>query len=230
MRILLIENDPEWAATLATMIEVGGYQLTGIAHSLPMAEELLKKQPADLIISDVVVNDSNVVEFLQRSSSVHCPVIFATSCTDSFQYELASQRNNTRYLIKPFHALTLRSAIDSVLRKPAPAEVRQGIVVRGPNNQRVLVAFNTIYYIRVERNYCFLFAQNKKYALKLSLAKLIQQLDDRFVQIHKGFCINGDYITRTDLSGNQLIVNEEVIPIGYNYRKKLGDFLVGKPN
>ncbi|WP_018620618.1 LytR/AlgR family response regulator transcription factor [Spirosoma luteum] len=230
MRILLIENDPEWAAALATMIESLGYQLMGTAHSLSLAEEMLKKQPPDLIIGDVLMNNSSVVEFLQRIPTVHCPVIFATTCTDLVQYELAGQRNDTRYLIKPFHALTLRSAIDSVLRKPAPPEVRKGVAVRGPNNQRVMVAFNTIHYIRVERNYCFLLAQNKKYALKISLAKLLQQLDGRFVQIHKGFCINGDYITRTDLSGNQLFINEEALPIGYNYRKKVVDFLAGKPD
>lgn len=230
MRIVLIENDPEWADTLATMIDSLGYQLLGTAHSLNMAEELLKKQSTDLIISDVTLNDSNTIEFLQCMHLVHYPVIFATSCTDSCQYELATQRKDTRYLIKPFHALTLRSAIDSLMHKPATSEGKKGVVVRGPNNQRVLVAFDTIYYIRVEKNYCFLFAHNKKYALKISLAKLIQQLDGRFVQIHKGFCINGDYITHTDLPGSQLFINEEPIPIGYNYRKNLGEFLVGSPN
>ncbi len=230
IRILLIENDPEWAATLATMIELLGYQLIGTAHSLSLAEELLKKQSADLIISDVILNDCTIIEFLQRSPSVQCPVIFATSCTDLCQYELAGQRKDTRYLIKPFHALTLRSAVDSVVRKPTPLEVKKGVAVRGPNNQRVLVAFSTIYYIRVERNYCFLFAHNKKYALKTSLAKLTHQLDERFVQIHKGFCINGDHITRTDLLGSQILINKEPLPIGYNYRKRLVDFLAGKPD
>ncbi|WP_020603460.1 response regulator [Spirosoma spitsbergense] len=145
IRILLIENDPEWAATLAMMIDLWGYQLISTAHSLSLAEEVLKKQSADLIISDVIMDSSNIVEFLYRSPSLQCPVIFATSCTDLFQYELAGQRKDTRYLIKPFHALTLRSAIDSVMRKPAPPEVKKGVTVRGPNNQRVLVAFNTIY-------------------------------------------------------------------------------------
>jgi two-component system response regulator LytT len=191
---------------------------------------VLEKQLTDLIISDVTMNSSSVIEFLQRSPSVQCPVIFATGCTDSLQYELASRRKDTRYLIKPFHALTLRSSIDSVMRKPAPSEVKNGVAVRGPNNQRVLVAFNTIYYIRVERNYCFLFAHKKKYALKTSLAKLIHQLDGRFVQIHKGFCVNGDYITRIDLSGSQLFIKEEALPIGYNYRKKLVEFLAGRPD
>ena len=229
MRILLIENDPEWAAALATMIDLWGFQLIGTAHSLSLAEEVLEKQSADLIISDVTINECNIIEFLQRSPSVQCPVVFATSCTDLVQYERAGQRKDTRYLIKPFHALTLRSAIDSVMRKPAPPDVKKGVAVRGPNNQRVLVAFNTIYYIRVERNYCFLFAHHKKYALKTSMAKLIHQLDGRFVQIHKGFCINGDHITRTDLPGSQLFIKEEVLPIGYNYRKKLVAFLAAKP-
>ncbi len=230
IRILLIENDPEWAATLATMINLWGYRLTSTVQSLSLAEEVLKKQSIDLIISDISIGNDSIVEFLHRSPSVQCPVIFATSCTDLSQYELAGQRKDTRYLIRPFHALTLRSAIDSVMRKPAPPEVRKGVAVRGPNNQRVLVAFGTIYYIRVERNYCFLFARNRKYALKTSLAKLTQQLDGRFVQIHKGFCINGEHITRTDLSGSQLFINDEVLPIGDNYRKKLVDFLAAKPD
>ncbi len=230
MQILLIENDPEWAAALATMIESVGYTLTGTAHSLNLAEEMLSKQRPDLIIGDVLVNDGSVIELLQRIPTVHCPVIFATSCTDLVQYELAGQRKDTRYLIKPFHALTLRSAIDSVLPKSAPPVAKKGVVVRGPNNQRVVVAFSTIHYIRVERNYCFLLAHNKKYALKISLAKLIQQLDERFVQIHKGFCINGDHITRTDLSGSQLFIKEAALPIGHSYRKRIVDFLAEKRN
>lgn len=93
-----------------------------------------------------------------------------------------------------------------------------------------MVAFSTIYYIRFERNYCFSLAQNKKYALKISLAKLIRQLDKRFEHIHKGICINGDCVTRTDLSGNQLFINEEPLPIGYRYRKNVVDFMAGRPN
>ena len=230
MRVVIIESNTEWALELAGMVDRLGYVVAGVTNSLSQAGELLKIQSIDLIISDVSVKDESAVEFLQRMPGSRCPVLFATTCTDELIYELAGEQKDTRYLVRPFHALTLHSAIESVVRKPAAPGGKKGIIVRSPNNQRVLVAFDTIYYVRVEKNYCFLFAQNKKYALKISLAKLVQQLDERFIQIHKGFCINGDHITRTDLSGSQIFVNDTAMPIGYRYRKKLVDFLARKAN
>lgn len=225
MLVLIIEENPDWALQLKQMVDQFGYQLAGIADSLKLARQFLKTQPIDLILCDVVIDNTNVLNFLQNHPPVSCPVIITTSQTDESLYNQAVVRKDTRFLVKPFHRLTLQSAIQSVATKPTPPEEKKGIVVRGSNNQRIVVALDTIRYISVEKNYCFLFTRDRKYAQKISLTRLMQQLDERFVQVHKRFCINSEQISRTDFQANQIFISGDAIPISYTYRKSLVGFL-----
>jgi two-component system response regulator LytT len=224
MRILLLEGDVLSALNTEIQLKNLGHPLIDIAHSLSVAERLIQSHQIDLVICNTHINDIVVIDFFKNDPFHNLPVIFITDHTDKLYFDQTVKIKNSRFLVKPFHELTLQSIIDSLVNY----SLAKGITVRGPSGQRFLVLFDAINWISVEKNYCSIFTQTKKYALKISLIKLGQQLDDRFVQVHKAYYINGDHITRTDLSGNQVFVKSEGIPIGYKFRKKLMNYLSQK--
>ncbi|MEZ5039357.1 MAG: LytTR family DNA-binding domain-containing protein [Saprospiraceae bacterium] len=84
------------------------------------------------------------------------------------------------------------------------------------------VAIKDIRYIHADGNYCYLFTSRKKYAIKLSLTRLMEKLPhDEFLRIHKSYIVQMNDILKVDLGGNLLVLQEASIPIGRAYRTRL---------
>jgi len=90
--------------------------------------------------------------------------------------------------------------------------------------QNVLVRLKTqdIQYIHADGNYCYLFTEKKKYAIKLSLTRLMDRLpNNEFLRIHKSYIVRLQDIHKIDLGSNLLILKDKNIPIGRAYRSEL---------
>lgn len=59
-------------------------------------------------------------------------------------------------------------------------------------SQKTAISFDKIHYIEAEGNYGSIQTGERKYVQKLLLSKLISELDDRFIQIHKSVIVNKD--------------------------------------
>ena len=132
---------------------------------------------------------------------------------------------------KPFHKFTLLSALD-LLNSKYPVkndEVNKYITTRGLQQQVVKILFNEITWIQSEGNYCFIHTiHNKKITKKISLTKLIKDLDAQFIIVHKGFAVNTNFIRRIDLGNKVISVQAVSIPIGRSFRNSLNPFLSQK--
>ncbi len=90
--------------------------------------------------------------------------------------------------------------------------------------QNVLVRLKTkdIRYIHADGNYCYLFTAKKKYAIKLSLTRLMDRLpNNEFLRIHKSYIVRLQDIHKIDLGSNLLILEDSNVPIGRAYRSEL---------
>lgn len=84
------------------------------------------------------------------------------------------------------------------------------------------VSVKDIRYIHADGNYCYLFTSRKKYAIKLSLTRLMDRLpNDAFFRIHKSYIVQLDDVLKVDLGSNLLVLQEANIPIGRAYRTAL---------
>jgi DNA-binding LytR/AlgR family response regulator len=206
LKILIIEDDLSFASQMEKMLSKD-YKVAPIVSSAVEALSILDKDIMNLVIS--VSNDEAL-------------------------YERIKGENLLAYLVKPFDPLTLKSIIDLAVDKmglvpesidsPAALEnqfYQNSFFIR-TNKQLVRVNISDIRWIQSDGNYCVVVTQNRRYAIKLSLTKILKKLPpDEFVQSHKQYLVQIKYTTQIDTAAGQLFIGEEVIPVGRKYKAKL---------
>ena len=79
------------------------------------------------------------------------------------------------------------------------------------------VDLNEILYVESDRNYITVVTENKKLTFIDTLKNWTHKLDDKtFIQVHKSFIINKSKIDK--LSGNDIFIHSDKIPIGRTYK------------
>ncbi|MBN1310795.1 MAG: response regulator [Anaerolineae bacterium] len=122
--ILILEDDSMMADTLASMVELIGYQ-TAVFHRSQDALDGLSKIKADLILLDLNLPDLSGVEVCRRVKDdpelKHTPVIVVSVDSDPFSIQRANEAGASRYLIKPVGLDDLETAIIQTLSEQAEA-------------------------------------------------------------------------------------------------------------
>jgi DNA-binding LytR/AlgR family response regulator len=234
LKILIIEDDFSYASQLEKIL-AQDYEVAPIETGIDEALNVLDKENVDLIISDFFLKgNSTAADLMEKTSNKCIPVIIMTSSNDQTLYERSKGKNLLAYLIKPFDALTLKSTIDLAIDKmgllpesidsPAAMEnqvYRDSFFIR-TNKQLVKVIISDIRWIQSDGNYCVVVTQNRRYAIKLSLTKILKKLPpEEFIQAHKRYLVQAKYATLIDTNAGQLFIGEEAIPIGRKYKSKL---------
>jgi two-component system, LytTR family, response regulator LytT len=223
MNIVIIEDDPIWQLTLRMGIEQASEQASYSTiisfDSIPTAEHFLSHTIPDIVVADVVVQNELSFKLFQQPNRPY-PVIFITGYADNQHLQQTSLLPNSTLLIKPFHTLSLIAAIQTLSRlNGTKASQHPGLIVMGKHRQEIKVPYSNILYIEAEGNYIVIQLVDRKYSLKKSLRRLLEDLDERFVQVQKAYVINTDYLNRINLSSKAANINGHIIPIGRMYRK-----------
>ncbi|WP_170110712.1 LytR/AlgR family response regulator transcription factor [Flavilitoribacter nigricans] len=102
---------------------------------------------------------------------------------------------------------------------PAP----QSVFVRVQNHlQKILV--EEIRWIHADGNYCYIHLDQKRFALKTSLKRLVKKLPKgHFVRIHKSYVVRLKNVEKIDVQTNELSVGSTTLPIGRTFRSDLMD-------
>lgn len=153
------------------------------------------------------------------------PIIIFT--TQSLNYAVRGYGIALRYLIKPIDYETFAGIMRVVLDKVLP----QKMLVTYRGEQR-LIPINEISYFEVIRHNVIFHLNNREtVSIRGSLAEIKEQLSRGwFVQTHKSYCVNMDYIdraTRCELT----LTNGECVPVGRNrsesFQAQLQEYLKG---
>jgi DNA-binding LytR/AlgR family response regulator len=82
-----------------------------------------------------------------------------------------------------------------------------------------MLPFKDIKYLESEGNYSTVFMDNKKFTYKLSLTKMLKDLDPEiFFQIHKKCIVNKNYIISIDFKKNIVDIGNTQYTLGRVYR------------
>lgn len=229
IKVLIIEDDPVWSLFVESIISESSYELIGSANTLLKAKAIIDGLAPDIIISDIRVNDSTVFSLFSNEEYKKIPVVFMTNYLEQDVFNFSATIPKSTFLAKPFHQFTLLSTLDLLIKK-YPIEQKESekfITIRGRQQQTLKIMLDEITWIQAEGNYSFInTVKNRKHAKKKSLSKLLEELDDRFIVVHKGYAVNTKFIQRIDLSNKIIIVQDSQIPIGRGFREALDPFLL----
>lgn len=107
LRVLVIDDEPQVADSLAKILDLFGYQATSV-YSPTQAIELINTQPCDILIADVVMegHPSGIDLAIQFASLLpECKVLLISGNNSTVELLRAAQEHGYTFevLAKPVH-------------------------------------------------------------------------------------------------------------------------------
>jgi DNA-binding response OmpR family regulator len=119
--ILIIEDDPDFAALLQDILESNGYEVH-LAAKAEIALNFLNILSPHLIISDLYLPDMHGLELLKQIKISHAqvPLVFLSGYSEEVDIVLGLELGAEDYLSKPLRSKELLARIRKVLGQPKP--------------------------------------------------------------------------------------------------------------
>ena len=122
-RILVVDDDPHMLTMMRRVLEVEGYAVA-LAPDGDAALEVLRSQPVDLVILDVMLpgrDGFDVCRTVRRESAV--PVLMLTARDEATNKVTGLDSGADDYVVKPFNPDELLARVRALLRRAQPREV-----------------------------------------------------------------------------------------------------------
>lgn len=117
-RLLIVEDDPDTALLLATLVRHWGYQAE-IAHTMNEALKWLERRSFDAITLDLMLPDGNGLTLLrqlrEQPQTRELPVLIVSAAAEEGQLEIGGRLEAVDWLAKPFDEKRLAGALQSSL-------------------------------------------------------------------------------------------------------------------
>ena len=243
INILIVEDEALIAMDLAAGLERDGYRVAGIADTAEEAKEIFMREEIDIVLMDIHIHgDVDGVEAAGELMKVRAvPLIYLSAFTDAATVERVKGTQPAAFLSKPYSLPNVRIAIELALSNFAVAKEREGaarVVNMGEkggsaekemilqlndsifvknNVQFVKIALLDILYLEADNNYVNLHTAERKFALRISLASLLEKIRyPKLVRIHRSYAVNIERMS--SFSDGEVCVGKVQLPLGRNCR------------
>jgi DNA-binding LytR/AlgR family response regulator len=199
-----------------------GLRLAKHCYDAIEALEYLRTYEVDLIFLDLNMPKLKGFEFLRTLPNP--PKVIVTTAYKEYALE-GYELNIIDYLLKPFSFERFLKAVNKAMnsdsiKATSPKQNKEtsakSIFLR-INKNYIQLTVDDILYIEAAGNYAKIITINDNILIREKISELLTLLSHRdLIQVHKSFVVSRKYINR--IEGNQIFVNEHVIPIGKTYR------------
>ncbi|WP_268121613.1 LytR/AlgR family response regulator transcription factor [Roseivirga pacifica] len=238
MKVLIIEDEPNYADTLEMFVDELGYNITDVVGEGQQALKAFRNEYPDLVLLDINLEGEMTGIDLARAFQAErkTPIIFITSFDDKETFQKAKETAPHAYLIKPFNPDELERSMElALLRTHGPNQEDEQVLDNGKHailaknsffikerNKLVKVNVSDILWVSVEDKYSILHTADKRFVLRQSLKEVAEKLDDSiFVQVHRSHIVNISTVEDIDLQLFTISVNGEEVPLGKSYKDNL---------
>ncbi len=144
MRLILVDDDEEFAQNLKKLLEMKGFAVDWLPSATKAYSRiLLYQKDYDLIVLDLTMGGMSGEELTRRlrKDAVTTPIVILTGDGDTEHKIALLNAGADEYVVKPFSADELIARINSVLRRPTVAQP----VIFAAGNLRVDTAKRKIF-------------------------------------------------------------------------------------
>ncbi|MFD2561444.1 LytR/AlgR family response regulator transcription factor [Aquimarina rubra] len=183
----------------------------------------LKENEVDLILLDINMPQLSGISFiktLEKPPSIILTTAYSEYAVESYEYQVAD------YLLKPISFERFLKALLKIqddLEKSDIEEKNDAVIYVKSGHQRHKTSLVDILYLKKDGNYISYITTHKTILARQSIKEALQELGDRFVQIHKSTIINLDKVSAFD--SNSITIENTKLSIGQSYKVRLLDRL-----
>jgi len=227
VRIFMVEDELIHAEALKIVIEDVGYELVGECNNADDAFDLIKASNPDIVLVDIAL--PGVLNGMTLSDKVHkelgIPHIFTTSFTSENIIDQAVATDPVAYLKKPVEESNLRAAIKIALQhkpvSPEPEkESKSAYFFTRIGNKLVRIHFDDILIVKADgENFISLISEKKELACRVTLKDIAAMLPENFVQVHRSFFINMDFLDAFHETEQTAILKGHHAPVARSFKK-----------
>jgi two-component system LytT family response regulator len=237
MRNILIVEDNlqqrEYFAKIA--LEINQNIKVKTAASAKEAFKIAKENDIDAFFIDIRLVDDNGIKLAKKLRCFQkykfTPMIFITALPTK-EMEAFHDIHAYDYLIKPFKKSVLEQIMRNILIDYFESidDQQEKYLILDFKGIKQKISLSNICYIEYRYRKIVIVTQYEEIIYKhISIKKFITQLDRRFIQVHQSFVVNKEFVEKIDLRQKEiaLLKRKERIPIGTNYKKKIGEIFDG---
>lgn len=225
MNCIIVDDDEHIRLLVETMVkETDFLRLVKNCSTAIEASNVLLKEKIDLIFLDVMMPGMSGMEFLKTLEGNKPQVIMITAnkeyAADAFDFDVCD------FIVKP---LTLPRFLKAVSKAKKIHDAGQVQIQKSETNDAIFVKFNSslvkissqdIFLIEALVDYIAIHTYNQKYILHSTMKEIKNKLPENdFIRVHNSYIVRVDKIT--SIEGNNLIVNQKIIPISRSKQKDL---------
>jgi DNA-binding LytR/AlgR family response regulator len=229
LHILIVEDELSFAIDLEMILREMGFERLYLRDTYEAGMSVLENVPINLALLDIHINGRNRgIDLAKRTNELNIPTIFISAFTDETVFQQAELAAPMAYLNKPVQALTLRSLIQTVVsQQNAPVKPfhKDLFIKNGRHAERI--PLEQIDFIESDGNYCTIQTEKKRFALKMTLKKMLEELPETdFIQVHKSWVVRIAKIGQLDNARELILVGTKEIPVGRTFKPALLDQLL----
>lgn len=225
----IIVDDEELARRLIKnhLDQLDDFEIVASCTSAIEASKILKQESVDLLFLDIEMPVLRGTDFFQNL--IQKPkVIFTTAYRD---YAVDGfELNAVDYLLKPITFGRFFKAIEKFLalqpqqvdlkeeNTPHAITPKEYIFIRKDRKQ-VKLFLDDVLCVQSIKDYIKIITQDENHIVKNSMNTFLNELDARFIRVHRSYIINRDKVTAYTKS--DIEINTIEIPIGDSYKESL---------
>lgn len=113
-RLLLVDDDDDFASMLKIKLEMFGYEVTGIVSSADLVMSNIKETHPDVVLLDIKLGrECDGIEIANEIRSTgSCAIVYVTGYSEDHLIERAKITEPLGYIIKPFSDRELKTAVE----------------------------------------------------------------------------------------------------------------------
>ena len=234
IKILIAEDELIIAEAMKDTLQSLDYDVIGIACDCREAQDLIKENKPDICLIDIKLRgcDDGIELAKTIRKTYNIPIIFITSHSDKGTVDRAKDVHPQGYIVKPFEKKDLYTSIEIAFsnfmqsnsvendRFESSYFIQEYLFVK-ENHKFVKIRINEIQWIKSEGNYLELHCRDsKKYLIRSTFNTFLKNVSLKtLLQVHRSYAVNIDYVD--SIQNDEIIINNEAIPIGSIYRDNL---------
>lgn len=187
--------------------------------------------PLDL--SMLEVSDEGDIELTKRVRSYReqAEIMLMADCSISPMRYMTPDIRACSLLLKPFSKdemdTVVHEFIASYYRKRETPSEENSIVIENRDG-RIVVPVSQIYYLEARDKKVYFRLRDREYSKYDTLENVKASLPPGFVQSHRSFVFNTQYLDRIKLSENSIYLeNDIIVPLSRSYKASIKEYLSG---